>query len=180
MHQAYMYTLKTASGAPIDVDAIGAVMAGDRAGAWWLDTRTGTVEARPTGSDRVRIPRVTREKMERIMHAFITDGSSFVLDADDEAFVRTLQALLAREQVLERALALLHTNDAWMSAWVAWRDDAFWEDLVGWLASTVPGMTEAFELDCSCGMCHMLAEDIKRSGDQTQVDWNLDNLSMDS
>ncbi|MBP9749477.1 MAG: hypothetical protein KBD21_02005 [Candidatus Pacebacteria bacterium] len=172
-----MNIFETKNSARIDIDAVKQVILGERRGVWCLDLQSGTVQKCAPNETCIRIPRVTQQKMEQSMREFITESGMFVLDEDDEVFVRTLKRLLTQEHVLGDALKLLRSSGSWMSGWSQWSNDTFWEDLVEWLEDNVPDMTEVLELDCSCGMCHILAENFKHSGDHIRVDWNLDNLS---
>jgi len=173
-----MFKFETKTGASVDVEAVEQVMFGERKGVWCLDIQNGTVKKTTPDTTHVRISRFTQQEIEQVMRDFITESSVFIFDEEDEKLTHSLLKVLEGGNVIHNALKILQTSDAWMSGWLQWRSDAFWEEIKAWLFNTIPDLTEAFELNCSCSMCHALAKNIELSNSTIRIDWNLENINL--
>ena len=169
-----MSTYKTQSGNEIDVGAVIEVLAGERKGKWFLDTFSGEVSDKQSSVYAVRIQSVPEKKISEIMIDFI-ESMCF---EDNDPVSKALENLLDNsENIVDDALTILRTNNPWMSGWITWRNEALWDEALDFLYELDPKIKEVLELDCSCPLCHLLAKDIERNGEDMEIKWDLSNVS---
>ena len=169
-----MSTYKTQSGNEIDIEAVIEVLAGEREGKWFLDTFSGKVSDKQNPVYAVCIQSVSEKKILEIMIDFI-ESMCF---EDNDPVSKALKNLLDNsENIVNDALAILRTNDSWMSGWITWRNEALWDDALDLLYKADPKIKEFIELDCTCPMCHFLSKDIERNGEDIEIKWDLSNVS---
>ncbi|MBU4479846.1 hypothetical protein KKG48_00170 [Patescibacteria group bacterium] len=113
--------------------------------------------------------------IEKVMEDFIDNCGILILNDKDKIFAQKLIAIKNDENVLDKAVDILKTNEAWMLGWTEWRDTDFWPDIEDFILSADDKIKEVWDLDCSCAMCHMLGKELEKDK-RVEVNWNFDNL----
>ena len=172
-----MITFKTRTGNIVDIDSIIDVLAGERAGTWYIDTMSGVVIDSPLSSFSVCIGSVSRNELEGVMREFVETFESIFDSGKDIQITTKLKEALDGNNPYDDTLRIIEKDDPWMVGWHTWRDDVLWEKAIDLLHDSDAGIKEELELDCSCAGCHLLAKNIEQSSEDTDVVWNFDNIS---
>jgi len=165
---------ETRAGTKIDEEIIVEVMTRERSGVWFLDIVTGKIVS-DAGITCAEIPVISDEKIEKEMRAFIDTFSLWIDDASDARIVGLLSALTPHACVYADAIRILKTDDSWMVGWREWISTAVWDELRAWILSVDDGMREVVTFDCSCVLCHDMAEHVAKDP-RVRVEWNFDSM----
>ncbi len=172
-----MIAFETHAGKEINLDAVEAVMLGKHAEPRFLDVVTGRVESEPSVT-RMEIPVISKERFEKEMRSFIDMMAVWENDESDACIIEKLTALLSGKEVYDKAMQILQTDEAWMIGWREWISTSVWEEMRAWLLSADNGIVEVATFNCSCALCHDMAQGMK-GNERIRVDWNLDNMNED-
>lgn len=169
-----MIAFETRAGKNIDIDTVEEVMLGKYTEPRFLDVVTGSVEGEE-GMTREEIPVLPKERLEKEMRSFIEVVIVGEGEENGEEIVAHLTKLPSQKNVYAGAMQILETDEAWMIGWREWISTSAWEELRAWLLSADSGIVEVATFDCSCPLCHDMAESLKHNK-RMRIDWNFENM----